>query len=239
MWTRLIGFCIPQVTDDGNLVYSGTYGRGTFKVTERCFASQEIGEFNPGDKFVGRFECDREGGTGDGVISGDEEDIRRMELFVNSRNSDGVIATVTLDMDDNFTEGEYIVSGSFVPGRPIVLTPNQSAWTTSHPSSVPARQLSGSLSDDGEFYIGQFNLNPLCACNGLVAPHHQDSVTGSFCGLWGEKEAWCYVNESCAEATESRPSPGYFRAPCKGFQTCTDFRLSRVCSQAAALCDAG
>jgi len=38
-----------------NTVYSGTYGAGTFTVIERCFASEEVGAVDVGDKFIGTY----------------------------------------------------------------------------------------------------------------------------------------------------------------------------------------
>lgn len=79
---------------DGNTVFAGRYGNGTFRVTQRCSAASEIGTFAPGDKWVGEYAC------AEPNARHNEEDVYRAELFVTAVSPDNRV-TAVLDFDGN------------------------------------------------------------------------------------------------------------------------------------------
>ena len=233
------------ITVDGpNTLFSGTYGTGSFKVTERCFAAQEIGAVDPGDKFTGTYTCDRPvSASGRQPLEG-EEDVRRLELFIDDVVGETVLATISFDHRDGL--GEYTASGAYDPAtKALRFTPKDgAAWQTSRPADVFALALIGKLSEDGEMYSGQPSDNQKCACLGLdgVPSTNVDPKTGSACQQWDEYQRdfeWCYVSEECAEAIEEdAPASGFHYARCER-PTCSSFSLVRICSDASTLCAAG
>eukprot|EP00049_Salpingoeca_infusionum_P027963 m.35257 g.35257 ORF g.35257 m.35257 type:complete len:2485 (+) comp9868_c0_seq1:133-7587(+) len=222
-----------------NTVFSGVYGQGTFSVTERCFASQEIGAVDPGDKFIGRYVCDRQQ-VGERQPLEGEQDIRRMDVFIEKADVDGnVVAVVDFDHADG--PGEYRVSGVYdADSQTLRLSPSRNSWMSPHPVDVIARVLNGRLSEDGEYLTGQVMESANCACTGEVPSTNLNASTGSSCAMWseyGRSFPWCYVPSSCADGNEEQGiASGYHWAACE-VQTCSTFELTRVCADPADNCD--
>ena len=196
---------------NGQLAYSGKYGTsGTFTVRQRCQASDEVGSFDTGDKWVGQYQCDRINADGTKAKEG-EKDYRRMELFVE--RSDDRTVNVLVDFDYQGGVAQYMTRGFYQEAsvcHSLALSPLPKAWLTPVPSFVHAHELSGRISDDGEFFLGQLNIDPKCECTGITPP--ADEFRGAKCGNWSvtDKQRWCYVSANCPSAVPSE-FPGFFR----------------------------
>lgn len=170
---------------DRNTMMSGTvYGggeEGQITMYERCHSADETGTFEPGNKFVGTYSCYRRGTNMDSPGFGNdpcqsasegnlpEKDIRRVELLVTSLDEDSGIIQASVNFDHADGEAEYHVSGTYdADSGAITFDAGAGAWNSPHPNSIPARQISGRLSDDKEWFRGQFNANPHCRCNGTT-----------------------------------------------------------------------
>ena len=257
-----------------NNIMTGDFGDGTIKMYERCHSAEEQGDFQPGNLFVGTYSCYRVGtdmaspGAGNDPCSSAQEgnlpekDIYRFQLTVTTRAGNRVGALVEFDWMDTdangqqtFRRGEYAVSGNYSNvTQAIVLNAENGAWNTPRNLRIPARQLSGRLSDDAEFFNAQLNANPNCACNG-----ESSNGMGATCGRYqisgvdtdrvDTSREYCVVDISCPDSGQIG-STNVWVANCNIypllysdvgniFQTCTDVTLARVCSSAASNCEAG
>ena len=227
-----------------NTIFEGVYGQGNFKVTERCFASQEAGTFSVGDYFVGRYYCYR------GQVDGREPkigefDVRRLDARVEDVDGEG---NVKLVVNVNYASGigEYEGYGKYNGDtRSITVTPKFGSWVGKAPESAVAHTLVGQLSADGEFYFGQVQKTKACECLGRDASpeNNKSPETGSKCGVWPEyperKTAWCYVGHECPEAVTETGMTGHYWHYCDQSRGCDSFRLTRVCAEADTKCPNG
>jgi hypothetical protein len=220
---------------NGNTVFSGTFGNGTFRVVQRCSAADEIGTFNPGDKWIGSYQCAVANRTFN------EVNVRRAELFINNVDVNGVVSAV-VDFDSGAGPLTYAVSGQYdAQLRKIKLEAGADAWVSPRPDGRFALTWSAILSDSGEDLTGGFTLNDKCACNGKTPGNWLDPLTGTTCSLWPEAandrpQAWCYVDPDCPEAVKDETA-GYYWTQCNRSTLCTSFQMARVCSTQPPLCD--
>ena len=181
-----------------------------------------------------------------------EQDIRRIELLVTTFNDETGVIQGSINFDHAEGEGEYHVSGTYdnTTGA-ILFDAGAGAWNSQHPASIPARQLSGRLSDDKEFFFAQFNSNPNCACNGT-----QNGGQGGTCSRdWSifpsVNDPWCFVSSDCPDATAApnnmantyitlcNADRSDYASTTNIYQTCTDVTLARICSTSAPHCEVG
>lgn len=176
-----------------------------------------------------------------------EEDVRRMDVFINAVDRQGNVEAV-VNFDHGEGPGEYFVTGKYdMVDQTLRFLPGTDAWNTDYPVGVVARELSGRLGDDGEFFTGLVKPSTECSCVGpLNTPTtNKFPETGSVCKDWTDTELpdrkgeWCYVKHTCSEAVEDPQARGHYWKRCGNEQTCTSFRMTRVCSDATALCDQG
>lgn len=244
---------------------------GAMTLIQRCHSNEKAGTFDEGDEFFGTYGCYRDNDDKDvderQVVR--IADVRRMKVEVTdtvdcdalSDDDDtdvecvagtvDVIAKVNFDyggdsQDKDLLPVTYTVEGKYNKARGSFLFDpvKQGAWKNGKwPAGVPARQISGKLSDDGEFISGAYNDNPNCACTGKK----YDNVGGQCAVAEGgpdgsENLPWCFVDSACSESTKDDDS-GFFWAPCandyKYHQHCSAVKLARVCSTSAPLCEAG
>ena len=224
---------------------------GEITLIERCYSVGEAGTFSRGDLLVGTYQCFRDNTDRD--VSGQDvvrvEDIRRFELEVTDAvvSNMSIAVSAAVSFDHELGPGSYEVSGSYNRRTGAFrFFPTADAWDLNsdgiaHPMSVPARAISGRLSDDGELMTAQMVENPNCTCLG-------DAVggMGATCGIYStfvRPFPWCYVDASCPEAREEQGSRGYFWAACANNwqyqQECSAVRLARSCQVPSALCEAG
>ena len=166
-----------------------------------------------------------------------------MSLYIQQVSDTLVSALVDFDYTTGAVNGtgQYLVTGVFDENSEcssVDFFPTANAWQTGHPSLVPARMLTASLSDDHQTLDGGYKLNTKCACLG-VAPSNAAGV-GSTCALNDQAVPWCFVAQGCADAVASSQYPGWYTAPCgAAFVTCSGFSLSRICSAYRPACDPG
>ena len=254
-----------------NNVMTGVFGDGEITMYERCHSAEEQGDFQPGNLFVGTYSCYREGtamdspGVGNDPCSSGlegnlpEKDIYRFQLTVTTRVGNAVGALVEFDwMDDSgvFQRGEYAVAGTYSnTTQAIVFNAETGAWNTPRNLRIPARQLSGRLSDDAEFFNAQLNANPNCVCNGTdvggagASCQRWPALPGIDTAMVDMSRAYCVVDVSCPDSSQIGQSntwvancngaPDEYSSPANVFKTCTDVTLARVCSSASSNCAAG
>ena len=170
-------------TRDRNTLMTGTmYGdgqEGSITLYERCHSADETSTFQPGNKFLGTYSCYRRGTDMDSPGFGNdpcqsasegnlpEQDIRRIEILVTNLDEESGVIQASINFDHADGEAEYHVSGTYdADSGAITFDASAGAWNSPHPGRIPARQISGRLSDDKEWFQGQFNANPNCRCNG-------------------------------------------------------------------------
>ena len=225
---------------------------GEITLIERCYSVEEAGTFSRGDLLVGTYQCFRD--STDRDVSGQDvvrvEDIRRFELEVTDAvvSNTSIAVSAAVSFDHELGPGTYEVSGSYNRRTGAFrFFPTADAWDLNsdgiaHPMSVPARAISGRLSDDGELITAQMVENPNCTCLG-DALGGMGAACGTFSGSDRPAVPWCYVDASCPEARQEEGSRGYFWAACANDwqyqQECSAVRLARSCQVPSALCEAG
>ena len=181
-----------------------------------------------------------------------EQDIRRIELLITTVNGDTGVIQGSVNFDHAEGNGEYHVSGTYdnTTGA-ISFDAGAGAWNSQHPRSVPARQLSGRLSDDKEWFSAQFNSNPNCVCNGTQSGGQGGTCSGDWSMFTTVNDPWCFVSSDCPEAmaapnnmantyiTLCNADRSDYASTTNMYQTCTDVTLARVCSTSAPHCEVG
>jgi hypothetical protein len=215
-----------------------------------CFLPSfpETGTFNTGDTWVGTYGCVRQFVNGTKAQDG-EQDIKRLTMRIKNVVGNNVTANIDFDWTTGALNGtgQYLASALYDPSgdcQGAEMVP--SAWLTNRPPQVPARVLSGRLSDDRQSYYGDIGVNPACNCNGK-SPF--GSGEGSTCPVApngppnpanGATTPWCYVDASCPDAYPDPNFPTYFIALCgSSYVSCSSFSLSRICSTYRPACPAG
>ncbi|EGD75577.1 hypothetical protein PTSG_06646 [Salpingoeca rosetta] len=230
-----------QHTDDQHIEMTGSYGDGgSVRLQKQCSAEYEPTTFNTGDAWLGTYHCTPRT-VGDMKAAEGVEDVRRMELLIESVDPSTGAITAIVDFDHYAGIGQYKTTATFDSETTcfaVEFTPTKDAWITMHPLDVHAHQLTGKLSDSGELFSGQLNENPNCACNGQVSD--ELSQRGGSCDAWdGDGNKWCYVDATCPSATVDSDFPALHRAPCGLFPDCTDFYLTRICAVEQPACEHG
>ena len=209
----------------------------------------ETGTFNVGDAWVGTYGCVRQFLNGTKARDG-EQDIKRMTMRVSSVVGSNVTANVDFDWTTGALNGtgQYLVTGLYDQSadcQGAEMTPF--SWVTGRPFQVPARTLSGRLSDDRQSFSGDITINIGCNCIGK-SPF--SSGEGSTCPVapmgppnpaTGLTSPWCYVDGStCPDAVPDPNFKGWFSALCgTSYVSCSSFSLSRICSTYRPACPAG
>eukprot|EP00049_Salpingoeca_infusionum_P008285 m.134987 g.134987 ORF g.134987 m.134987 type:complete len:3074 (+) comp13971_c1_seq1:42-9263(+) len=228
-----------KVTHDDaqRVVLSGTFRDGTFQVSLECELLTELDPFTVGDRFVGKYYCDKRAVDGTKPQDG-ERDVYRMQLDVSEVSLDNQVVGV-LSMDHYAGISLLESKTAFSPDSDcssVEFIPTQ--WLSDHPSDVPARQLSGRMSDVGAELTGIVSLDSRCECSGK-APSAVGS-TGTSCDDWdGSGENWCYVDKACPDATQDATYSSFYRAPCGPFTDCSTFRMTRICAVTQPECGHG
>jgi hypothetical protein len=253
--TVLISDAIPPHEEDRE----DGVREGHITLIERCHSNEKAGSFAAGDEFSGAYSCFR---NNDDRDVDDHKvirivDVRRMKIAVTDAtdNGDNVTVIAKIDFDyggdgqgSKLLPGEYTAKGTYFKkkGNFIFNPVGDGAWKDgSWPDSVPARQVAGSLSDDGEWVGGSLNDNPNCACSGekYQGIGHKCAITDDGDGPDGTDDIpWCYVDPSCSESMVD-DAGGLSWAPCDNdythYQQCNHIKLARICSSDAPLCEAG
>jgi hypothetical protein len=229
---------------DTNTVYSGQWGvsGGEFSTARRCTVGAEnVTSIQVGDVYAGYFECETAAGDQD------PREVIAAQLTIESIALDDTISAVVSVLSANGTyayavQGDHDAdarcSGLQLTARGADGTANP-AWRTEHSDGLLARQWSGHISEDGEYYVGTVNTNPHCDCINS-SPYSSGASTPSieqFCGRISETECW--VASSCPEAIESTQFPGWYSASIGPHRTCSTFKLARVCNIPPQLCSVG
>ena len=235
---------------------------GYVKMTERCYSSMEAGTFTKSDTFTGSYSCYRPG-TAMAVTGLNKKpalNVRKLgikiigvEVLANmSKVYVSAEVTVGFGTGKALGEGRFVAKGYYSTlSKKVTLTPTKDAWLTSHPDNVFAGQLTGKLTQEGEFFEGVFEENPKCKCTGTS----DSSNEGDSCQAWSrdDKRPWCYVGPECSERFEfydqaadvmrqrsfCDDATGYLQESTGFYETCTSYKVARICQTPVAACDPG
>ena len=149
-----------------------------------------------GDEWQGFY---RSGEANTRSIDGSEH-VYRLALLIESVDDDTGLVTAVVDLDFDDGQAEYVVSGVRNGCGIIELAPQAGSWLSGHTSNITMHVLTGQLDESGQWFSGQFESDPRCACLGTapsqhISTHHIGPSCQPTTG-----QLWCFVSQECPNA---------------------------------------